>query len=98
MSLFIMIGHDRPDSAERRVRNREQHLAHIGALDRDGRIAYAGPIRDDADERSIGSVIVLSAAGLEEARSLVDRDPYVTAGVFESVSVSPFKQVLPAES
>jgi uncharacterized protein YciI len=98
MSLFVMIGRDRPDSAERRVRNREQHLAHISTLDREGRIAYAGPIRDDADERSIGSVIVLSAASMEEARSLVDRDPYVTAGVFESVSVNVFKQVLPAES
>ena len=98
MSLFIMIGFDRPDSAERRVRIREQHLAHISGLDREGRIAYAGPIRDDADERSIGSVIVLSAASLEEARTLVDRDPYVTAGVFESVSVSPFKQVFPVES
>ncbi len=98
MSLFIMIGHDGPEGAKRRERHREQHLAHLDALNREDRIVYAGPIRDDANERSIGSVIVLSGASLEEACSIVDQDPYVVGGVFEYVTVSPFKQVFPAES
>ncbi len=98
MSLFVLIGRDGPEGAERRSRCREQHLAHIGALNREGRIAYAGPIRNDADDGSIGSVIVLRASSLEEARDLVSKDPYVIGGVFESTTVSPFKQVFPAES
>ncbi len=98
MPLFVMIGRDVPDSAERRSRCRQQHLAHIGALDREGQIAYAGPIRDDTDERSIGSVIVLRATDLLEARGIAAKDPYVIGGVFESMTVSPFKQVIPAES
>lgn len=98
MPLHVIIGHDGPESAEKRNQNRPQHLVHLNKLNGEGRIAYAGPIRDDADERSIGSVIVLSAASLQEARSIVDEDPYVVGGVFESVTVSPFKQVYPAES
>lgn len=90
-----MIGWDGPEGADRRDRHREQHVAYVRALERDGRVLFAGPIRDDEDDGSIGAVIILEAATLEDARQLVDRDPYVTGGVFESVTVNPFKQVIP---
>ncbi len=98
MALFVIIGRDGPDGAERRKRCREQHLAQLEALNREGRIAYAGPIRNEADDGSIGSVIVMRATSLQEARSVVDQDPYVIGGVFQSITVNPFKQVFPAES
>lgn len=95
MPLFVMIGWDGPDGAKRRDRHREQHVSHIHALDREGRIAFAGPIRNDSNDQSVGAVIVLEAKSLEEARATVDRDPYVSGDVFESVTLSPFKQVIP---
>ena len=95
MPQFVMIGWDGPDGAARRDRHRERHVEHIGALAREGRIAFAGPIRSDTDERSIGALLVLEAADLKEAQSIVDRDPYVTGGVFETLTVNPFKQVIP---
>jgi len=79
----------------RRAEHRQHHLAHIEALDRDGRIVFAGPIRDDVDSQSIGAVVVFTASNIEEARELVDQDPYVTGQVFETMTVNAFKQVFP---
>jgi hypothetical protein len=95
MPQYVMIGWDGPDGAMRRDQNRRLHLDHIRTLERDGRIIFAGPIRSDSGDGSVGAVIVLEAANLEEARALVKRDPYVTGGVFESFTVNPFKQVIP---
>lgn len=95
MPDFVMIGWDGPEGAGRRDRLREQHVAHVHELARKGRIVFAGPIRNDTDDRSIGAVIILGADSLEEARQLVDRDPYVAGGVFNSITVNPFKQVIP---
>ena len=95
MPHFVMIAHDGPDGPSLRDQHRQQHVSHVEALDRAGRIVLAGPIRDDTGERSIGAVIVLDAADLDDARRLVDSDPYVLGGVFESVLVQPFQHVFP---
>lgn len=95
MPMYVMIGHDRPDGPERRAQHRPAHIDHIEGLDAQGRIMLAGTPRNDADETSIGSVILFEAPDLAEARAIVARDPYVTGGVFETVVVAPFKQVYP---
>jgi uncharacterized protein YciI len=96
--LFVMIGLDGPDGAERRNEHRARHVAHIEALDREGRIVLAGTPRNDADDASVGAVILFEARDLDEAREVVNRDPFVTGGVFESLTVAPFKRVFPKES
>ncbi len=98
MPLFVMIARDGPEGAARRGTHREGHMAHIRKLEGEGCIAYAGPIRDDANTQSTGAVVVLSAANLDEARRIVNQDPFVSGGVFESLSVHPFKQVIPEPS
>ena len=98
MPPFVMIGWDGSDGAKRRDQHRKQHLACVGDLDREGRIILAGPIRSEDGEKSIGAVIVFEAANLAEAREIIDRDPYVVGGVYESLTVSPFKQVFPEPS
>ena len=42
-----------------------------------------------------GSVTIAEFDSLEEAREWAESDPYVHAGVYESVDVHPFKQVFP---
>ena len=88
--LFVIIGHDARNGQEKRIHHRPAHLAHLGELNKQGRIVLAGPFTDGA-----GSLIVVAADSLEETWELVSRDPYVINGVFESVEVRPFKQVLP---
>jgi hypothetical protein len=42
-----------------------------------------------------GSLIVAEFESLAHARAWAEADPYVTGGVWESVEVKPFLQVLP---
>tara|TARA_A100001011_G_scaffold371434_1_gene428750 strand:+ start:956 stop:1120 length:165 start_codon:yes stop_codon:yes gene_type:complete len=52
----------------------------------------------DTTEEMIGSLIVLDANSLEEAKQFAANDPYSQAGLFETVEIKPFKQVIPGES
>ncbi len=88
--LYVIIGHDAPDAQEKRPRVRPAHLAHLEPLVRAGRIRIAGPLLDRT-----GSLIILEAASLAEAWEIVAHDPYVTEGIFNTVAVKPFQQVLP---
>jgi uncharacterized protein YciI len=51
----------------------------------------AGPFTDQA-----GSLVILEATSLEEARQIAEEDPYTIHGIFEKVEVHPFQQVLPS--
>lgn len=97
MPLFVMIGLDRADGAERRDQHRAAHVAHIEALHGAGRIVLAGTPRNDRNDASIGAVILFEARDLDEARAIANRDPFVTGGVFETVTIAPFKRVYPKE-
>ncbi len=93
--LFVMIGRDGPDGAERRNQHRAAHVAYLETLHRAGRIAFAGPMRNPSNDCSVGAVIVLHAATIDEARRLVDEDPFVAGGVYSSWSLDPFRQAYP---
>ncbi len=95
MALFVFIGHDGPDGSARREQYRAAHVASLDKLDQEGRIAFAGPIRDDANGASIGAVIVIDADTLDAAKQVMAHDPYVVGGVFASYSVHPFRQAYP---
>lgn len=98
--LYAIIARDIPDSAELRARTRPRHLAYIKPLADAGRVIIAGPHPAiDSEEASpegiAGSLIIAEFASLDDARSWADADPYSTEGVFDSVEVKPFIQVLP---
>ncbi len=95
MPMFVMIGRDVPDSSALRAKFRREHVDRVTKLHEQGRIVLAGPIKSDDEATSIGAVIVLTADNLEEAKALVAADPYVTGGVFQKVTVQPFRQVFP---
>ena len=100
MSLYALIGHDRPESLQLRMSVRAEHLQRVRKLADEGRIAIAGPFPAvDADEPTAagftGSLIVAEFDSLEQASQWFAADPYVTAGVFASCEVRPFLRVLP---
>lgn len=94
MALFVYLGHDGPRGAELRKTVRERHLAHLDALEADGRIRFAGPLLGE-DGAPCGSVIVFEADDWAAARQVAENDPYVVDGVFERVELRASKQVLP---
>lgn len=98
--LYAIMGVDRPDSLKTRLAVRADHLARAQALVDEGRMVLAGPLPaidapDPGEAGFAGSLIVAEFESLEAAEHWIKADPYVTAGVFESYSVKPFKQVLP---
>jgi hypothetical protein len=99
--LYAIIGDDAPDSLEKRLAARPAHLARLDALQQDGRLMLAGPfpVIDSPNPGPAGfsgSLIVAEFESLEAARIWAEADPYLSAGVFESITVKPFKKVLPA--
>lgn len=90
MNLFVAIGRDAPDSAEKRPHVRDRHLAYWQPRDAAGQVVLAGPMTDFS-----GSLFVVRAESLEEVLGWMRADPYFLEGVFESFEVHPFKGVLP---
>ncbi len=88
---FVIIGFDGPDAQTKRKSHRAAHLASLEPLSRAGRVIMAGPFTDQA-----GSLIVIKANSLEEAKQIAREDPYTVHGIFERVEVHPFQQVLPS--
>ncbi len=98
--LYLILGEDSPGSLERRLAVRPDHLARLQALKAEGRLILAGPCPaidspDPGPAGFSGSLIVAEFASLDAARAWADADPYVAAGVFASVTVKPYKKVLP---
>lgn len=101
MNLFYaIIGEDVPDSLDKRLAARPDHLARLNQLKDAGRLLLAGPFPaidspDPGPAGFSGSLIVAAFPSLEAARAWADADPYVAAGVYAQVTVKPFKKVLP---
>jgi len=99
--FYAIIGEDRVDSLAQRLAARPDHLARLQALQAEGRLLLAGPCPaidspDPGPAGFSGSLIVAEFASLADARAWADADPYVAAGVYERVTVKPFRKVLPA--
>ena len=99
--LYAIVGQDVPDSLNQRLAARPAHLARLQALQQAGCLLLAGPFpaldsNDPGPAGFTGSLIVAEFDDLTTAQTWANADPYVTAGVYASVSVKPFRKVLPA--
>jgi uncharacterized protein YciI len=98
--LYAINSQDVQNSLDRRKSAREQHIERLLELKRRGRLILAGPYpaidsEDPGPEGFTGSLIVAEFESLEAAQAWADADPYIAAGVYERVTVKPFKKVLP---
>jgi len=98
--LYVIIGNDGPDSLAKRAQARPAHLERLEQLKAQGRLILAGPCPaidspDPGPAGFSGSLIVAEFDSLQAAREWADADPYVAAGVYQSVEVKPFRRVLP---
>ena len=97
---YVIIGTDVQDSLDRRMSARPAHLERITKLQDEGRLLTAGPFpgidsEDPGTAGFTGSLIVADFDSLAEAQQWADADPYMAAGVYQTVSVRPFKKVFP---
>ena len=98
--LYAFISQDVENSLEKRLSVRDKHLERLHELKKQGRLILAGPhpaidSNDPGTAGFTGSLIVAEFPSQDEAQTWADADPYVSAGVYEKVTVKPFKKVLP---
>lgn len=98
--FYAIIAEDAPDSLDRRLRARPEHLRRLQALQDEGRLLLAGPhpavdSEDPGPAGFTGSLIVADFRSLDDAQEWADGDPYAAAGVYANIVVKPFKRVFP---
>ncbi|MGB7989709.1 MAG: YciI family protein [Candidatus Methylophosphatis roskildensis] len=98
--LYALIGEDVPNSLDKRLAARPDHVARLKALQSEGRLILAGPFPaidspDPGPAGFSGSLIVADFASQSDAQAWMADDPYVTQDVFARTTVRPFKQTMP---
>lgn len=91
--LFAVTCLDKPDSGHIRQENRPAHLEYAKATG--AALKMGGPMLSDDGERMIGSLLVLEAEDRAAVEAWCAGDPYAKAGLFDSVTIRPFKWLLP---
>lgn len=97
---YAIIAEDNADSLAKRLEARPAHVARLQQLQAEGRLLVAGPhpaidSPDPAEAGFTGSLIIAEFENLAAAQLWASDDPYIVAGVYQHVSVKPFKKVLP---
>jgi len=97
---YAIISQDVENSLEKRLSARPAHIERLQALKAEGRLLIAGPhpavdSEDPGSAGFTGSLVVAEFDSLTSAQNWADADPYIEAGVYQQVTVKPFKKVLP---
>ena len=91
---FVFYCRDKAGHEHVRISNRAAHLDYLEA--HKDRLFGAGPLLADVDgAHMIGSLLVLDLPDLAAAQAFAADDPYAKAGLFESVSIHPWRKVFP---
>ena len=98
---YVIMAEDTPNSLDKRLEARPEHLKRLQTLQDLGRLLLAGPFpaidsTDPGPAGYTGSLIVAEFSSLNEATEWANNDPFVIAGVYKSVTVKPFKKTLPS--
>lgn len=86
-----VICRDRPNSRDLRAATRPKHLEH--AKKYAPRMLVAGALLGE-DSKPVGSLFIFKSTSPAEARKIMDADPYVRAGLFESVTIERWRWVV----
>lgn len=98
--FYAIISQDIENSLGKRLAARPAHLERLQSLKAQGRLLLAGPhpaidSEDPGEAGFSGSLVVAEFESLQQAQDWADADPYIAAGVYQQVTVKPFKKVLP---
>lgn len=89
--FFFIRCNDKSDKGDLRAQTREAHLDYLKSVS--DRVLAAGPTLGDDGESVTGSVLIIKAADRADAEAFTDADPYAQAGIFERVTIAPWRKV-----
>ncbi|MCY4043603.1 MAG: YciI family protein [Cellvibrionales bacterium] len=95
---YALICEDVENSLPLRKKVRAEHLERLQALRDEGRLLTAGPLpaipaENPGDAGYAGSLVIAEFESEQAAKDWASEDPYTTEGVFQSVTIKPYKQV-----
>ncbi|SCX94836.1 hypothetical protein SAMN02910354_00914 [Basfia succiniciproducens] len=93
MMYYVIFAQDKPNTLEKRLEVRPQHLARLEQLKTEGRLLTAGPNPSEDSKSVTGSTVIAQFDSLAEAQAWAQQDPYVDAGVYGEVIIKPFNKV-----
>ena len=89
---FLVIAHDGTDEAalERRMKVREDHLAHARRMKQQGHLIEGGALLDP-EGNMIGSTLYARFDTIEDLNRYLGNDPYTTGNVWLRTEIYPIK-------
>jgi hypothetical protein len=95
---FALICEDVGNSLPLRQKVRAEHLERLQALRDEGRLLTAGPLpaipaENPGDAGFTGSLIIAQFESEQAATDWLNDDPYTSEGIFQSVTIKPYKKV-----
>lgn len=84
---------DRANAVDLRMETRPAHLDWIRQAPFP--VAVAGPLLSE-DGAMIGSLMIVGSGDAEAVRAWAAGDPYAQAGLFDSVTITPFRHLIGA--
>jgi uncharacterized protein YciI len=85
--FFVVYAKDKPGMAETRTKVRPVHRDYVTRLDLPVRRLMGGPICEDDAETMFGTFLFLEGPDRAAVEEFVGNDPYVKAGIFESMEI-----------
>ena len=87
--LFAIIGHDKSNSMEHRMKVRPSHLEYI--KQQAAVVKLGGALLADDGQAMLGSILLIDVADKAAAEEWSKNDPYRRDGVFGTVEIHPFR-------
>jgi len=86
---------DKAGATQVRLDNRAAHLAYLESLG--DRLFAAGPLLTDDGQGMVGSLLIVECADTAAAQDFAANDPYAKAGLFDNVTIRPWRRVFPKD-
>ncbi|MBP2311337.1 YciI family protein [Azospirillum soli] len=93
--LYMFHCTDKAGAAQVRLDNRAAHLAYLESIGE--RLYAAGPLLSDDGQAMVGSLLIVDCADGAAAQDFAANDPYAKAGLFENVTIRPWRRVFPKD-
>ncbi len=85
---FVIHALDKADALPTRLANYEAHKAYLAQAK--VKTVISGPLVADDGETMIGSCFLIEADSKDEVLAFHNNDPFMAAGVWEHVHITPF--------
>jgi uncharacterized protein len=85
--FFVVLGRDKPGMGAIRAKVRPAHRSYGKRKNLPARLLAGAPLTEDDGITMIGTMLVLEAPDREAVEAYLEKDPYVTADIFERLDI-----------